>query len=589
MSWFDSTMAVSDPLTPRRGQLPMSPTVETKVEPGAETVEQSRIEKGCRWFIVANVIALAAVSLWFRVTGLNNLPGINGDEAWYGVQVLNMLAEKWFSLRTPSGLPLNPFFISLEAPFLCAFQPSFWILRAPAVISGLIAVVLALVLGSRMLDRTTALLAALLLAVLPSTLGYSRFGWDASQIPLFSLLVIYFGFRGNGLGSLLSFVACLIVHASSVFLLPVAVALFAVTLWRQQIDPAKRKMILWITAAIGLIPLVTWILLQPGSERLSLLLERAAPQNWLRFLQHYGRLITGVSLNHFVVGPLNSEADRWSDGVFWSLVLGLLVLGVPRLAKKMQWDRIALLIGLALGATALYLATGPELLRPDRGRFGLYLVVPTILGVSCLASSLLPESNGRRSAVARQACLAALVLCGWAGLFAYKSRYIDALKATGGESHVTFRTAAVEPKQRALQLILDDISQRGSPRLAQASNHPKDDDRGCPILAENWSLYWPLRFLSWKNPNIEIISPEGDGYQPYDHSRSVPELVRFLDGELKRFLDGMSAGGYAVAFADERLEHRITTSIPADRRDRWDINDYAGRRLMSVFRIKRAP
>ncbi len=564
----------------------MVPVTDLESHAALDTSREGKLaERVINRIIILNVIVMCLVSMWLRVCDLGNLPGVNGDEAWYGVHVSQIMAGRPFALRTPSGLPLNPFFAGLEVPFLVFFRPSIWILRAPAVISGVLAVPLIFLVGSRIFDRMTALVASLLVATLPCTLGYSRFGWDASQTPLFSILALYWAFRGSSIAMLFSFAACLIVHASNVFLLPVLLALFVATLWRTETEASKRRQIVWMTGAIVLIPLVTWILITPGSERLSLLAARAAPSNWLRSLQHYGRLISGVSLCQYVVGPLSLQADARSDGIFWSLFLALLVLGIPRLVQRRQWDRIALIVGLVLGAMALYLAAGPEILRPHRERYGMYLVIPTVLAIASLISSLLPDSDCDGTSVLRQACLAVILLGGWALLFSFKIHYLDAIRATGGESHVTFRTAEVEPKQQAFQLIVSDVANR-DPSLARETSTTRSgiveprvggEARGSwPVLAEDWWIYWPLRFLSSRHPEIAIISPEDD---KFDIGHRTPV-------DWKPFMTALSSGGYAVAFADGELERLISSSVPSSRRRQWDIQDYAGRRLISVFRVE---
>ena len=463
------------------------------------------------------------------------------------------------------------------------FRPSFWILRAPAVISGVLAVVLVYILGSRITDRSTALLSSFILASLPCAVAYSRFGWDASQTPLLRLLALYFAFRGNGFAMLFSLVACLLVHASNVFLLPVLLPPFVVALWRTESEASKRRLVVWMSGAIVLIIFVTWILIARSSDRL-MLVARGAPSNWLRFLQHYGRLISGVSPDHFVVGPLSVESDARSDGIFWSLFLALLVLGVPRLVQRRQWETIALIVGLMLGAMALYLVAGPEI-RPHQDRYGMYLLLPTILVIASLISSLLPDSDCDGTSVLRQACLAVILLGGWALLFSFKIHYLDAIRATGGESHVTFRTAEVEPKQQAFQLIVSDLANR-DPSLARETSTSRsgiveprvggEPRRSWPVLAENWWLYWPLRFLSSRHPEIAIISPEDDKF----------ELGHRTPVDWKPFMTALSSGGYAVAFADGELERLISSCVPSSRRRQWDIQNYAGRRLISVFRVE---
>src|ERR1700730_14496009 len=72
-----------------------------------------------------NLLLLFATSLWFRVIDLENIPGINGDEAWCGVQAIHCLAGENFKIWTPTGHILNPFFFGIELPLLLVFPPSF--------------------------------------------------------------------------------------------------------------------------------------------------------------------------------------------------------------------------------------------------------------------------------------------------------------------------------------------------------------------------------------------------------------------------------------------------------------------------------
>src|SRR5438309_2894469 len=70
--------------------------------------------------------ALFAVALWFRVSSLETLPAIDGDEGWYGVQACLMRLGKPFTTTTPTGNPLNPFHAGVEALLLLVFRPAFW-------------------------------------------------------------------------------------------------------------------------------------------------------------------------------------------------------------------------------------------------------------------------------------------------------------------------------------------------------------------------------------------------------------------------------------------------------------------------------
>ena len=128
------------------------------------------------------------------------------------------MAGEPFAARTPTGLPLNPLLWGVEVVLLWAFRPEFWVLRVPPAFSGALTVVLTYALMSQPLGRSTAVIAAALLATLPIAVGYSRFGWDTSMTPLACLVAISFATRGRAPGEVLAFAACLVVHPANAFL-----------------------------------------------------------------------------------------------------------------------------------------------------------------------------------------------------------------------------------------------------------------------------------------------------------------------------------------------------------------------------------
>jgi 4-amino-4-deoxy-L-arabinose transferase-like glycosyltransferase len=574
--------AVLDGRPSRPGDLLMPASAVIRSEPDARNEARVKIATIGRWVLVVNLAAIAVGSLWFRLVHLDQLPGINGDEAWYGVQVLHVLAGEPFAYRTPSGLPLNPFFAGLEIPFLLVFSPAFWILRAPAVISGVLAALAAYMVGSKVFDRTTGLVACLLLATLPSAIGYSRFGWDASQTPLFSVLALYFALRGKGLWLLLAFLGCLVVHASNVFLFPVLLAPFLVDLWGKEVHPEKRRLIVIMTATVFLLPLLTLVVVTPASQRLALL-ARTAPSNWLNYLQDFAGLITGVTMLDFVVGPLAAEVRTLCALLFWGLVLVLLASGLPGLLRKRQWDRVAVIVGLALATLGLYVVGGPEVIRPHRERYGMCLYAPTIQVAAILFSSAITAADDHRRRWLRFGCMGLVVAGCWGFLLAFKMSYLDTLSATGGDSHLTFRTASVEPKQQALRIILDDISRPeldlpqggASSGVNIISERRRDDQTVSTVVAENWWLYQPIRFLAGRNPEIAVMPFE-------DLASRSPSTT----DARKQSLATISRGGYAVGFADGELEQAITSRFPPDRLRRWDVVDSASRTVILVYRVR---
>ena len=56
-----------------------------------------------------NVAALLVVAVAFRLWRLGSLPGVNGDEAWFGVQAVDLISGRSVDWRTPSGNILPQF------------------------------------------------------------------------------------------------------------------------------------------------------------------------------------------------------------------------------------------------------------------------------------------------------------------------------------------------------------------------------------------------------------------------------------------------------------------------------------------------
>src|SRR4051794_36328519 len=103
-----------------------------------------------------------------RTVALGRWPGINGDEAWYGVNVQEFLSGGTPFLHTGVGNPLNPFHSGLLLALSAVFPASPALLRLPEVILGLGAMLIAYPLLRRPLGDRAALLAAVLIAISPT-------------------------------------------------------------------------------------------------------------------------------------------------------------------------------------------------------------------------------------------------------------------------------------------------------------------------------------------------------------------------------------------------------------------------------------
>ena len=199
------------------------------------------------------IFPLLAVAVWLRCRDLGNLPGANGDEAWYGVQAELLLHGEPISWHTPTGNWLNPLWFGPQLLLHRIFQPSFGLLRVPAVVSGLLALAVNFWLCRRALGRRMATISTLILAVLPIDIAYSRLAWDASQSLLVTLPAIYGPLlaiaepRRKVLWSTLGLAAlalAIIVHPTNLFVGPI-VAVCLGYAWRGELRPGWELLRRW--------------------------------------------------------------------------------------------------------------------------------------------------------------------------------------------------------------------------------------------------------------------------------------------------------------------------------------------------------
>ena len=210
--------------------------------------------------LAANLAAIAAAAIVFRCRSLSNIPGLNGDEAWYGVRAWEMLHGGDFSLRTPTGNLLNPLMFIPAVLLHACFRPSVLLLRIAPLLSGLAALAVNWAMCRRIFDRATAVISTLILPLLPIDIAYSRFAWDASQsllatlpVWLFSLAAVRFPARRDAATA--AAIACLLpailVHPTNIFA-AAAIAASMATGWRQwRLD--RRRLAFLAVAAMALI------------------------------------------------------------------------------------------------------------------------------------------------------------------------------------------------------------------------------------------------------------------------------------------------------------------------------------------------
>jgi hypothetical protein len=448
-------------------------------------------------------LAIFLVAVILRIALLDRLPGINADEASYGLWANELLSGYSIQWRTPNGTLLNPFYIFPQI-FVEAVAPrSFFSLRIVALSSGLIAVLFGWWSIHRRFGPISALAFLALAAALPMNLAYSRFGWDASQSFLFSLLTLHFAFRGRPIATALSSVSMVLVHPTNLFLLPfVLLALGLNTNW-------QRLARLGTNAKTAIVAV-------------SVLLASAAM---------YSMVFLNPRIPSFVEMLLGSMLDRLFNPQHWlayfqlSLAVGLLVFGLCRALRTRDAVLGCVMLGIPVLLVCGYLLHGPDVLAPHKERYAAYLLAPTLLAFSLAVGEVgqLGRGAARIALLSTFAIASTLLLSFW-------QHYFKPLLATGGEAQIYMRTAAVEPKA-LLTHHLESLA--------------IDGDTKPTILLDSYWIAQPVHYLLWDQPGPTLVQLSSHKPMP------------FSDAELERWLD---EHGLLVGFKGGRFDTSLESS-----------------------------
>jgi hypothetical protein len=518
-----------------------------------------RLAKALAVLNAVQVALLVAAACWMRLSSLGDMPAHLGDESYYANQAARLLDGRPVSLWTTSGNLLDPFFAALEIPMLLLFRPSVWALRVPSALCGLLAVVFIYVLGKRILDRTTALIAATFLVALPVAIVFSRIGCEFSQSPLFGLFALYFAFRGDGRKLLAAFVACLIVHPTNVFLLPTVLAVYLTQALRQSADDRdlQRRLLartgLLALAAIAALGVLTFR--RPASHQFYA--ENYRSHDWVGFLASYGKLF-------FCQWPRDPDGLRPFDWVYFPAVVGVFVVGAWRLIVQRQWERAALLAGLAASLAGLHVVAGSLVLKEPTYRYGAFLLVPSVLALACALRALLVDPANAPQAVFRQLQLAAIYAAAWPLLWIVQWYWFDYFTSNGHESLWTFRLDRPEPSKQLLSAVLHDAEVVGGETARTV------------IVAQDWWTYPQMEYLARPRRNVKVIFAK-------------EELSVARTEDRGRLQSQLRAGAYVASHAGSPGDLLVRSLVPPGLLRTWVVPDSSGGPFLTVHRLDPPP
>lgn len=420
------------------------------------------------WLIVALAVVL-------RLYALGCLPGIIGDEAWYGVQAQRLLAGTGGDLRTPTGNVPGLFQLGSLTLLHSFFQPSALLLRIPALISSLIAMGLAYAVGRRFFGPAAGMAALVLMACLPASIAYARFGWDPSHASMFVLAASYAALARRRLLSTLLFALGLANHPAALFAAPFLTLAFLGSVMERQGWRAAFGQCLAFAGMLLLAILLGTVLSPAATHYLDIsrsVARIADGSQWVAFSIGFLRLLSGETVYRFVAGQGFGSWDVTIGLVTAGLLAVVVATGLLAIRRSADWMAAGVVAGWLASLISLFVVAGPWVFRPGLERFGVPMLAPTAMALAVLLARCIPPNRKRLL----QGVVAAVAVPMLAG-FCYF--YLQPLDRGAGRPRAGLWIGYPNLNRRAFEQV-----------EAVAGPQP------AVIVAEDWWIEWPIAYLA---------------------------------------------------------------------------------------------
>lgn len=437
---------------------------------------------GTRGVIV--LVAVVAAGFFVRIIALGRLPGINGDEAWYGVNVHLLLDGEVPFLRTGVGNILSPLHSGILLGIESLAGPSFALLRVPSVVWGCVAVAVAYPLFAPLIGAAAALMLTGVLALSPAAVSQARLGWDPSATLLLSLLTVAFVIDNRRWRSVGSFLLALMAHPTNVFLAPIVATQWGPTMldwYRTSATQVRRRAVaiaFLVAATAGIAGLFAARAAAHAGflPSIELVMERlTAPSAWYALTLGLTNLFSGAT-SAAIAGPppvyLQVAVNVIVVAAFAVAGIGYWRAGREAVGTQMVW----LAGGLLVSIISFHVVGGPRALEAGSERYAMFLVTP--MAILCVRALAVLGRGGFATGAVLCAALGVMLTFG----------YFLPLTREGGHGHSTYRTGAVEPKLSAFEFI----------------NADSRNVEVVAVFAEDWWLYWPIRYLAWHERRLHV-------------------------------------------------------------------------------------
>jgi len=442
----------------------------------------------------------------FRVVWIDRFPGINGDEAWYGVVVNRYLSGKDMSWRTPTGNWLNPLYVGLLGWVRLVFPARMWVLRLPAVISGASLMIVTMKWGRKIWGKELNKWLVVLVSVIPIDIAYSRFGWDTSQAGLAAMVVLMSVFRENWKWMFVAVVGSLVIHPSMVFLTPVIWGVMVGSVWKTR-KKMKKMELVKVMIGVGLV-IVVWKATVGFDEVRVMNSDRVLNlETWVEYGRFWGDVMNGIAVYEYIGGGVVQEWKWLLNGVWWLGVMPLLVWAMKIATESKEWKWLGMMVGLIVGGVMFLGLGGVSAIGIGYERYVVWMVVPVLLWWAYGMEKLLEKVKRRK-----------IMELGWlmgvgVWLMSFWVGYFDPYMDNSRKMHRTFWSGKVEPKQQ----VVDWLERNGEGRAV--------------VVAENWWVYWPVRYGLGEDERWKVVNVE-DLDEDLINERDKVFWVGFADGPL---------------------------------------------------------
>lgn len=227
---------------------------------------------------------ILAIGFLLRFYKLGTIPALNADEAAIGYNAYSLIKTGLDEHGNPWPIHFQSFndwkpggFFYIVLPFVYMMDLNILSVRLPGAIMGILTVYILYALVKHLAKKESpALFGALLLAISPWHIHFSRGGWEVNAATLFISLGVYFFLKGlknnlNLVYSVLFFALSLYTYHAARVIAPL-LGLGLVLLYRDMIfDKKNRKTIsaIIVLAALVTIPIVISFFGESGGARAS--------------------------------------------------------------------------------------------------------------------------------------------------------------------------------------------------------------------------------------------------------------------------------------------------------------------------------